>query len=398
MFVCCFLAWFRPEVGRSSRFVTITTVKVAIVAESFLPRVNGVTNSVCRVLEHLAARGHQALLVAPAPGPDSYAGTPVELVPGLSLPVYKSFTVGVPGRKVEHALRAFQPDVVHLASPVVLGAAGATAAKRLGVPSVAVFQTDIAGFFRGYGFRGTDSVLWSWLRHVHAKADRTLAPSRPTLRDLEERDFPRLALWGRGVDQETFHPERRCAATRAALAPDGEILVGYMGRLAPEKQVELLSWLDGLEGVRVVVIGDGPAEENLRTLLPKAVFTGFQTGPDLARLLASLDVFVHTGANETFCQALQEALASGLPAVAPAAGGPLDLVRPGVNGLLFTPSDGAALRAAVASLASDAPTRERMGRAARNSVRGNTWEAVCDRLLGHYTEVIYGTGADRAVA
>ncbi|MCD0448589.1 glycosyltransferase family 1 protein [Actinocorallia sp. API 0066] len=356
------------------------------------------TNSVCRVLEHLAARGHEALIVAPAPGPDSYAGAPVELVPGLSLPVYRSFVVGVPGRRVEHALRAFQPDVVHLASPIVLGAAGATAARRLGLPSVAVFQTDIAGFFRRYGFRGTDAMLWSWLRHVHAKADRTLAPSRPTLRELEERDFPRLGLWGRGVDQVTFTPERRCDETRARLAPDGEVLVGYMGRLAPEKQVELLASLDGLPGVRLVVIGDGPSEDGLRKLLPKAAFTGFQSGTDLARLLASLDVFVHTGANETFCQALQEALASGLPAVAPAAGGPLDLVRPGVNGLLFRPSDGSALRAAVATLAADPDTRARMGAAARQSVRANTWEAVGDRLLDHYTEVIYGTGAGRAVA
>lgn len=396
MFVSCFPVRFRSAASWSFRIVSLTPVKVAIVAESFLPRVNGVTNSVCRILEHLASRGHEALVIAPRPGPSRYAGAPVALVPGVSLPVYKSFVVGVPGRQVEHALRDFRPDVVHLASPVVLGAAGATAAQRLDLPSVAVFQTDLAGFFRRYGFRGTDALLWSWLRHIHAKADRTLAPSLPTLRELEAQGFPRLALWGRGVDQSAFHPRHRSAEVRARLAPDGQTLIGYLGRLAPEKQVDLLARLDGIPGTRLVVIGDGPAESRLRTLLPRAVFTGFQSGRALSELLASLDVFVHTGANETFCQALQEALASGLPAVAPAAGGPLDLIRPGVNGLLFPPSDGDSLRAAVTTLVTDVPMRSRMAESALRSVRSRTWEAVCDRLLAHYSEVIHGSPLRRA--
>jgi phosphatidylinositol alpha 1,6-mannosyltransferase len=366
------------------------------VAESFLPRVNGVTNSVCRILDHLAARGHEALVVAPAPGPDSYAGFPVKLVPGFALPVYKSFIVGVPGRQVEHALREFQPDVVHLASPVVLGAAGATAARKLDLPSVAVFQTDLAGFFRRYGFRGTDGMLWSWLRRIHAKADRTLVPSLPTLRELEEQAFPRLALWGRGVDQNAFHPRHRSTGLRAGLAPAGEKLVGYVGRLAPEKQVELLTRLVGVPGARLVIAGDGPAGQRLRRLLPEAVFLGFQTGRELSETLASLDVFVHTGANETFCQTLQEALASGVPVVAPAAGGPLDLVKPGVNGLLFPPSNGTSLREAVTTLVSDDPMRARLAAAALPSVRPRTWEAVCDQLLTHYSEVIHGSAARHA--
>ncbi|GAA3241411.1 glycosyltransferase family 1 protein [Actinocorallia longicatena] len=367
-------------------------------AESFLPRVNGVTNSVCRILDHLAARGHEALVVAPAPGPDSYAGFPVKLVPGVALPVYKSFVVGVPGRQVENALRAFRPDVVHLASPVVLGAAGATAARRLGIPSVAVFQTDLAGFFRRYGFRGTDAMLWSWLRRVHARADRTLVPSSPTFRELEEQGFPRLELWGRGVDQTAFHPRHRSAELRARLAPAGEKLIGYVGRIAPEKQVELLTRLVGVPGSRLVVVGDGPAERRLRGLLPEAVFLGFRTGGELSEIVASLDVFVHTGANETFCQAVQEALASGVPVVAPAAGGPLDLVRPGVNGLLFPPSDGTSLRAAVTTLVTDDAMRARLAAGALPSVRPRTWEAVCDQLLAHYSEVIYGSAARHRAA
>ncbi len=364
-------------------------MKVAIVTESFLPRMNGVTGSVCRVLEQLAAGGHEALVIAPAPGPESYAGFPVRLVPGAAVPFYRDFIFGLPTRRVEKALREFAPDVVHLASPMVLGASGAAAARRLGLPSVAVFQTDVAGFARRYGFRGTDRIIWSWLRHIHEQADRTLVPSTPTMRELERWGIPRLALWGRGVDQERFHPRHRSAARRAELAPDGEVLVGYVGRLAAEKRPRLLTELADLPGVRLVLVGDGPEEERLRKALPNAVFTGFQTGPALSELVASLDVFVHTGANETFCQAVQEALAAGVPVVAPAAGGPLDLVTPGDNGLLYSPDDPMALRAAVAELVADDAGRTLMGVRAHRSVRGRSWPAICAQLVGHYADIAY---------
>ncbi len=370
-------------------------MRIAIVTESFLPHVNGVTNSVCRVLEHLSLRGHEVLVLAPGPGP----GTPdarLRLTPGLPLPFYRSFVVGLPSRQVAATLRAFRPDVVHLASPLLLGASGVAAARRLDVPAVAVFQTDLAGFARRYGLRGTDALVWAWLRRVHERADRTLVPSRPTLDALRRRGFPRLALWPRGVDDQRFHPRHRSVALRARLAPDGEVLAGYVGRLAAEKRPWLLSHLTGLPGVRLVVAGDGPAKRRLERLLPEAVFTGFLTGTALSELVASLDVFVHTGADETFGQAVQEGLAAGLPVVAPASGGPLDLVRPGHNGLLYPPEDPAAMRAAVATLAADAPLRTRMGAHGRLSVHGRDWDRVCDALLGHYAEVLRGTVTGRA--
>jgi phosphatidylinositol alpha 1,6-mannosyltransferase len=149
-------------------------VRIAVVTESFLPAVNGVTNSVCRILEHFAARGHSALVVTPGPAPTEYAGHRVVAVPGVALPGYRSFVLGLPTARLEHLLADFGPDVVHLASPVSLGAAGGAAARRLGVPSIAVFQTDVAGFARRYGVRGADRAIWAWLRHVHRQADRTL--------------------------------------------------------------------------------------------------------------------------------------------------------------------------------------------------------------------------------
>jgi phosphatidylinositol alpha 1,6-mannosyltransferase len=371
-------------------------VRIAVVTESFLPMINGVTNSVCRILEHFTARGHQAMVVTPGRdrtelgGPAEYAGHPVIGVPGFSLPGYRSFVLGLPTTRLEPLLADFQPDVVHLASPIMLGAAGGTAARKLDVPTVAVFQTDIAGFARRYGFHGADRVIWRWLRHVHRHTDRTLVPSSATLEQLERRGVDRLAMWRRGVDTVRFDPRHRSRELRAQLAPHGEVIVGYVGRLAGDKRVHLLTHLADLPGVRLVVVGDGPAAAKLKERLPGAVFPGFLGGPELSTVYASLDIFVHTGADETFCQAVQEAMASGVSVVAPAAGGPLDLVQPGRTGLFYEPESVHGLREAVGHLVDQPELRAAYGRRARDVVAGRTWERVGDELLGHYADLLTG--------
>ncbi|MBV8540524.1 MAG: glycosyltransferase family 1 protein [Pseudonocardiales bacterium] len=369
-------------------------MRVAIVTETFLPVVNGVSNSVVRVVEHLVRSAHQAMVIAPGAGPDSYHGVPVVRVPAVNLPVVDSVPVGLPTRKVVTALRDFDPDVVHLASPVIVGALGLWAARRLAVPTVAVYQTDVAGFADSYGLGFAARAAWRWIQRVHSGADRTLAPSSAAAAALAAHGVPRVHRWARGVDTAHFRPSRRDERLRAQLAPHGEILVGFVGRLAPEKRVLRLSALQDIPGIRLVVVGDGPDRAQLAKRLPTAAFLGFQTGIELARSYASLDVFVHTGPFETFCQTVQEALASGLPVIAPDAGGPRDLVAHGCTGFLLpeTGKDadatfGDALRRAVLVLAQDSALRSRYGAAARRSVLRRTWPALCDELLTHYAEV-----------
>jgi phosphatidylinositol alpha 1,6-mannosyltransferase len=365
----------------------VVGVRIAIVTESFLPQVNGVTNSVLRVCEQLEARGHTALVVAPGPGPTSYAGATVVRAPSVPLPGYRDFRLSRPWPGLGGVLADFSPDVVHLASPAVLGAQAAFRARRMGLPVVAVYQTDLAGFASRYGLSGTERAVWDWLRRVHGAARRTLAPSRHAVEELRRNGVARVDRWARGVDLQRFSPVHRDTALRQRLAPGGELLVGYVGRLAPEKEVGLLAGLQDVPGVRLVVAGDGPRRAQLQRELPGVPFLGFQSGHDLARTFASLDAFVHTGSSETFCQAAQEALASGVPVVAPAAGGLLDLVDHEVNGLHFTPGSAASLRSAVTRLADDPAGRAELRAATRPSVRGRTWEVIGDQLVRHYEEV-----------
>lgn len=367
-------------------------MRVAIVAESFLPQVNGVANSVRHLVDYLVGLGHEALIVAPGPGESTYRDVPVVRVRSLPLPMYPELPLGLPDGAIRKAITGFQPDVVHLASPIVLGLSGLKVAERYGLPTVAVYQTDVVGFAQQYGFIGVERTIRSWTRRLYLRTDRVLAPSSSAAVQLREIGVPTVFHWPRGVDLRQFHPVRRDPELRRSLAPDGETLVGYVGRVATEKRVHLLGQLAGLPGVRLVVVGDGPACDELRANVPDAAFLGMLSGVELARAVASLDVFVHTGAHETFCQAAQEALASGVPVVAPAAGGLLDLIQPGRTGLLYPPDDSdaarAALRSAVRSLAADPALRLTMATEARGSVLHRGWNRIFDDLVHqHYAPV-----------
>lgn len=369
-------------------------LRVLIVTESFLPQVNGVTASVCRVLEHLHDQGHTAAVIAPT-GPDSYAGSPVHTVPTTAVPGYTDFRAGWTTRRtIETLIRRFRPDVVHLASPFLLGSTAARAAQQLGVPTVAVYQTDVVGFAKRYRLNTAVSAVERRVQRLHRRATRTLAPSRASMDQLVELRIPRVHSWERGIDLDRFTPTNRTRPLpgldvgRAGAGVEDRVVVGYVGRLAREKDLADLRVIDGLDGVQLVLIGDGPLRAELRQQLPGARFLGEKHGDELARLMASLDIFVHTGAEETFCQAAQEALASGVPVIGPASGGLLDRVDHGVNGLLYTAHDLAALHSAVAELAADPQKRGRMALRARAGVTGRSWSVLGDQLIAHYRGAI----------
>ena len=369
-------------------------MRVAIVAESFLPNVNGVTNSVLRVLEHLHREGHEAMVVAPGARDfqeeiHEYLGFEIVRVPTVRMPLIDSLPIGVPNATVTDALRAFNPDIIHLASPFVLGAAGAFAARQLRIPAVALYQTDVAGFATEYPLAPLAAAAWEWTRHIHNICQMTLAPSSLTISELEAHGINNVRHWGRGVDAVRFHPEKRDPALRREWDRSGrKKIVGFVGRLAAEKGVHRLVSLHGRRDIQLVIVGDGPSRPELESLMPNAVFTGALGGEDLARAYASLDLFVHAGEFETFCQAIQEAQASGVPTIGPRAGGPVDLIQERYNGLLLD----------VDTFTRDLPTaaewllhpdrHDALCHNARTSVQNKTWEALCEQLLGYYDEVI----------
>ncbi len=360
---------------------------------------NGVVNSVLKVLDHLDRHGHDALVIAPdtprgrPAAARAHGRFPVIRVPAVMVPKISSLPVGLPQPILTSAIEDFDADVVHLASPFLLGAGGAAAALRLDLPAVAVYQTDVAGFAASYGLSAAQRAAWAWTRRIHNRAARTLAPSSAAMEDLERHGISRVHRWARGVDAVRFTPTARDEGLHDEWAAGDRLVVGFVGRLAPEKHVERLAALAHDADVRLVVVGDGPERARLERLLPTAIFTGELGGAELARAYASLDVMVHPGEHETFCQGVQEALACGVPVIGPDAGGPRDLIAHCRNGYLL-PADRFAelLPSAVAALR-DPAVRTRFAGAARKSVLHRTWPAICTELMGHYHEVIGGQRA-----
>lgn len=377
-------------------------MRIALISETFLPNVNGVVTTICRVLEHLQTEGHQAMLFAPQGAPESYAGAEIVPLSGMPLPLYPELMLTPPQFGITAHLRRFRPDLVHLVGPAVLGAIAPNVVSNLNLPLISSYHTDLAAYSSHYGLGWLKDLVNFYLRWIHNRSRITLCPSTATLRALRAQGFRRLRVWGRGVDATRFHPSHRSAEWRTSVGTQpGETLLLYVGRLAKEKRVELLvEALRGLEHVRLVLVGDGPARSELqqRAVGLPVHFTGYLRGHDLATAYASADVFVFPSDTETFGQVVQEAMSSGLAVVGARSGGTLDLVREGITGKLFAPGVASDLRAQLRQLTDDPATRIAMGHAGRLAAERRSWPLVMEELMGYYYRVSRrrGSGSGRS--
>ena len=366
-------------------------MRVALVTESFLPSLNGVTNSVLRVVETLKAQGHEVLIVAPTSESPEHEGFPVVTSPFVPL---GGFPVAIPTPAITQTLDRFAPDLIHAAAPFWLGGQSIAYAAKKGIPSVAVYQTDVAGYMERYGLEFAGPILEAITAAIHRPATISLAPTQDGKDFLHKIGIDTVELWGRGVDAELFHPERRTSASVRALrerfAPDGERIIGYVGRLAPEKQVARLAEVCGIPNTRVVIAGDGPDRLELEDRFAgyPVTFTGRLSGEELADAYAAMDVFVHCGTEETFGQTIQEAHASGLPVIAPSKGGQRHLIREGVDGYLVDHTRWGSFRDKAWTLTQDDHLRHEMSQSARNAVAGKTWEKNNEALLRYYERAL----------
>lgn len=364
-------------------------MRIALFTETFLPKIDGIVNTLCHLLEHLARRGHESILFAPAGGPARFGRTRIVGLAGVPFPLYPELRLVPPFVNVLNELRTFRADLVHVVNPVSLGYVGVRHARHLKLPLVASYHTDVPGFAIRWGVRFLYRPLVRFFRWIHNAADLNLCPSTVTQRELVAQGYQRVQVWSRGVDSERFHPGHRSQAWRMRLT-EGEIdrpLLLYVGRLSPEKRVDwLLPVLDALPHVRLAIVGDGPARPQLERLFThhRVHFTGYLSGLDLAAAYASSDIFVFPGANETLGNVVLEAMASGLPVIAPRSGGLFDYVVDGETGLLFEPESPGSLVAMTRTLVRAPEVARRLGERGRARVLHQSWERVLDGLLEHY--------------
>lgn len=375
-------------------------MRVAIVTESFLPSINGVTRAVTALTSYLRRGGHDAIVVAPGNGSEGtpeHDGFPVVRVRGIQGLVYPDLTFAPVDVALRRRLRDFCPDVVHLASPASLGVFGGVVARSLRLPVAAHYQTDLIAYARNYGGAPLVHVARVLERSFYNSCTLTYAPTDAMAAELTARGFEHVSVSGRGVDAQRFRPNRPGAKAAARLWPKGDgIRVLCVSRLAREKNLHrLVNLARRRTDFRVLFVGDGPVRAELATDAPPNVgFAGALVGEPLADVYSAAELFVYPSTTETFGQVIQEAMASGLPVVGVRAGGVADLVEHGTTGLLVEPP-GDDLGPAAATLARTPEVRSAMGIAARAAVMPRSWDAIFDALMSDYEQLIRRNGGGR---
>ncbi|MFP5229438.1 MAG: glycosyltransferase family 4 protein [Acidobacteriota bacterium] len=368
-------------------------MKVAIVTETFLPKIDGIVTMVTKTVETLQASGDEVKVFAPSGGPSELFGAEVVSMPSIPFPFYPELKVAAPRASMRKHLEAFRPDVFHLFEPSLLGVGGIYYGKSLHVPIVISYHTNLPAYLHYYGLGFFEGPTWKLMRARHMRADLNLCTSTQMMDELRSHDIDRLALWERAVDAQTFHPSKGSAEMRRVLsggAPEKTLLL-YVGRLSAEKDIGSLRKLfDALPDARLAIVGDGPVRRELEKHFEGTPthFAGYMRGEPLAQAYASSDVFVMPSKTETLGLVVMEAMAAGCPVVACRAGGVPDAVVDGVTGFLYEPTDEDGLVKKVAWVLSHPDERAAVRERARADVERHSWEGSTAQLRRYYLQAI----------
>jgi len=395
-------------------------MKIALFTETFLPQVNGVVRTIEKIIHHLEDNGHEVLLFAIGEGEFEYSKTRVVRLEGIPFNFYKELHIVKPEDKwlckliendimqtplvilqslipsrhsvVERELQDFKPDLIHLATPVTLGAIGIYYVDQMKIPCLATFHTDLASYAPMYQIPYLEEVINQGTRLIYSRVGMVLAPSQSSKAQLERVGLEKVGVFGRGVDSVMFDPKKR---DRSILAEYGlsetKLTLLYVGRLAEEKSLpELIKAFNSLSekhDIQLLIVGDGPIRKELEDTLDKSdgysAFTGIKKGEELAKLYASSDIFVFPSRTETFGQVVQEAMASGLPVVGYDSPGVKDLVEHGKTGYLAK-KDGLSLQEGVEKLINSESLRKQYGEKAREISESKTWKNILNGLVNEY--------------
>ena len=370
-------------------------MKIAFFTETFLPKVDGIVTRLTKTIEYLVKNGDDVIVFCPEGSPDSYKGAKIIGVAAMPLPLYPELKLGLPGPAVSEALEEFQPDLIHVVNPAVLGLGGIWLAKTNNIPLIASYHTHLPKYLEHYGMGMLEPLLWELLKAAHNQALLNLCTSTAMVNELESKGIRRTALWQRGVDTNSFKPEYRNQTMRAKLLgkyPDTGSLLIYVGRLSAEKQIERIKpVLEKIPDASLALVGDGPYRNQLEKIFEntKTNFIGYLAGEELASAYASGDIFLFPSSTETLGLVLLEAMAAGCPVIGANKGGIPDIINDGINGCLYDPdtedNGEESLIAATKKILEDTTKKEMMRKAARTEAERWDWNQATLQLRNFYT-------------
>jgi glycosyltransferase involved in cell wall biosynthesis len=380
-----------------------SSLRIAIVTETFPPEVNGVAMTLGRIVEGLLKRGHAVQVVRPRQGKEADSsprnGLDEVLSKGMSLPAYGELQFGLPSKHRLTSLWAEKrPDIVHVVTEGPLGWSAVAAARKLQLPVTSSFHTNFQNYSQHYGIGLLKSPIESYLRKLHNRTQATMVPTRAMVQELQARGYKNVTLLSRGVATEQFSPSHRSAELRAQWgAQSDDLVVLLVGRLAKEKNVGLVvSAYRAIQArhprARLVLVGDGPLRKALEESCPEVQFAGVRKGAELAAHYASADLFLFASMTETFGNVVPEAMASGLAVVSYDIAAARELIVSGDNGLLVPAGDDIAFVNACVNLASDARCIDQYRTRAVSSVAHRSWDNIYDSFVQTLRHVLEGQG------
>ena len=368
-------------------------MRIALFTETFLPKVDGIVTRLRHTVDHLQRLGDEVLIFSPDGGLTEHKGAKIYGVSGFPLPMYPELKLALPRPAIGEELSRFDPDIIHVVNPAILGLAGLFYGKTLNIPIIASYHTHLPEYLQHYGLGALEGLLWELLKAGHNQAELNLCTSTVMVQTLTEHGIERVDLWQRGVDTETFQPDLASLEMRNRLSqghPEDPLLL-YVGRLGAEKEIDRIKpILEAIPNARLALVGDGPNRQTLEKYFAdtRTHFVGYLGGQELASAFASADAFIFPSRTETLGLVLLEAMAAGCPVVAARSGGIPDIVEDGVNGYLFDPTDDWGAIVATQRLLSSQEERETLRRNARQEAEQWSWSAATRQLQSYYRRVV----------
>ena len=371
-------------------------MKVAIFTDTFTPQVNGVARTFQRFVEHLEQQSIDYQLFVPQSREEELFSNKIHRFVSLPFLLYPECRLAFPNvYSIRKQLEAFEPDLIHIATPFNMGLIGLYYGKKQNIPTVASYHTHFDQYLNYYELSFLSKPIWRYMRWFHQSVSQTFVPSESTRAELIQRGFSDLSIWSRGVDCDVFHPNVDEFDLRKEYKIAEPHILTYVGRLAPEKDLDILmSTAEALPDsinnqIHWLIVGDGPMYDKLGKQSPhNMTFTGYQEGGRLAQIYASSTLFFFPSSTETFGNVVLESLSSGTPAIGARSGGVQEIIQDQITGLLCEPRNTDQFTKAVVRVIENDELRMKMSRNARTYAVSRSWNAVFSQLLYDYEKVL----------
>lgn len=372
-------------------------MKIAIFTDTFLPAINGVTKTLGKMKEYMDKKGIEYRFYVPGKE-KNMTGNTIELK-CFKFFLYPECKIAIPRYKiVEKSLNEFKPDIIHIVTPFSVGLMGLKYAKDNNIPIVSSYHTDFPKYLKYYSLEFMENTIWHFFRWFHSHSYINFCPSEDTKNDMEKHGIKDIELWGRGIDTDHFNPNKKDEAIRKKYCKNDERLLLYVGRISPEKELDVL--MDMAKKLneknvkyQLVIVGDGPTKKELESRgIANVHFVGYKSGAELQAYYASADVFTFPSSSETYGNVILEAMASGLPVICPNEGGIKENLINAYNGLAFKKGNSNSMAEKIMALIEDNQLRQNIKENAINYTQTKSWDSIYNDLFNKYRMVIEQMG------